>query len=93
MSAPPRSSPLRHDVLSRDPELRALIQLDVDDVNRRLSRFEQVRKFAILERELSVADGELTETLKPRRERIRERYASQIRLMYDASAVSHPKPE
>ncbi len=79
--------------LSRDPELRALIQLDVDDVNRRLSRFEQVRKFAILERELSVADGELTETLKPRRERIRERYASQIRLMYDASAVSHPKPE
>lgn len=78
--------------LSQDPELRALIQLDVDDVNRRLSRFEQVRKFTILPRELGVAEGELTETLKPRRDRIREGYASQIRLMYDASAVSHPKP-
>lgn len=79
--------------LSRDPELRALIQLDIDDVNRRLSRFEQIRKFAILERELSVADGELTETQKPRRDRIREKYASVIRVMYDASAVRHEKPE
>jgi long-chain acyl-CoA synthetase len=79
--------------LARDPELRALIQLDLDAVNRRLSRFEQVRKFAILERELSVAEGELTETLKPKRERIREKYAAEVRRLYDASAVSHPKPE
>ncbi|MCK6533737.1 MAG: long-chain fatty acid--CoA ligase [Polyangiaceae bacterium] len=78
--------------LSRDPELRALIQLDIDDVNRRLSRFEQIRRFTILPRELSVAEGELTETLKPRRDRIRERYASVIREMYDVSAVNHPKP-
>ncbi|MCC6662499.1 MAG: long-chain fatty acid--CoA ligase [Polyangiaceae bacterium] len=78
--------------LSRDPELRALIQLDIDDVNRRLSRFEQIRRFTILPRELCVAEGELTETLKPRRDRIRERYASVIREMYDVSAVNHPKP-
>jgi long-chain acyl-CoA synthetase len=78
--------------LSRDPELRAMLQLDIDDMNRRLSRFEQIRKFTVLERELSVAEGELTETLKPRRERIRERNSSAIRTMYDASAVSHAKP-
>ena len=78
--------------LSRDPELRALIQLDIDDVNRRLSRFEQIRRCTILPRELCVAEGELTETLKPRRDRIRERYASVIREMYDVSAVNHPKP-
>ncbi|MCC6898928.1 MAG: long-chain fatty acid--CoA ligase [Polyangiaceae bacterium] len=70
--------------LSQDAELRALIQLDIDDVNRRLPRFEQVRKFAILERELSVAEGELTETLKPRRDRIRERHGSVIRKLYDS---------
>jgi len=78
--------------LARDPELRALIQLDVDDMNRRLSRFEQIRKFTILDRELSVADGELTETLKPRRDQIRERHAAVIRVMYDASAPFHPPP-
>jgi long-chain acyl-CoA synthetase len=79
--------------LARDPELRALIQLDVDDVNRRLSRFEQVRKFSILEHDLSVAAGELTETDKPRRETIRERHAPLIRAMYDASAPFHSRPD
>ena len=78
--------------LARDAELRALIQLDVDDVNRRLSRFEQIRKFTVLEQELSVVSGELTETLKPRRDRIRELYASTIRVMYDTSAPYHPPP-
>ncbi len=78
--------------LAHDPELRAMIQLDIDDVNRRLSRFEQVRKFAILERELSVESGELTETQKPRREKIRERHAGAIRALYDASAPYHAPP-
>lgn len=78
--------------LARDPELRALIQLDVDDVNRRLSRFEQIRKFSILDRPFSVADGELTETAKPRRDRIRERHAQVIRELYDTSAPYHAPP-
>ncbi|MCA9599981.1 MAG: long-chain fatty acid--CoA ligase [Myxococcales bacterium] len=69
--------------LAHDPELRALIQLDVDDVNRRLSRFERIKRFAVLERELSVGAGELTETLKPRRDKIRERYAGVIGELYE----------
>ncbi len=69
--------------LARDPELRALIQLDVDDVNRRLSRFERIKRFAVLDRELSVGAGELTETLKPRRDKIRERHADLIASLYE----------
>jgi long-chain acyl-CoA synthetase len=69
--------------LARDPELLALIQLDVDDVNRRLSRFERIKRFAVLDRELSVGAGELTETLKPRRDKIRERYADVIASLYE----------
>ncbi len=78
--------------LARDPEMRALVQADIDRMNRRLSRHEQIRKFHVLDRDLSLTEGELTEAKKPRRDVIRTHFAPVIHTLYDASAPNHPPP-
>jgi long-chain acyl-CoA synthetase len=47
-----------------------------------LAQFERVKKFALLERELSVERGELTPTLKIKRRVIDERYRDVIEKLY-----------
>jgi long-chain acyl-CoA synthetase len=64
------------------PELRAAVQEIVDDVNSRLARVEWVRKFAILRNAFSIANGELTPTLKVKRNVVNELYKDQIDAMY-----------
>jgi long-subunit acyl-CoA synthetase (AMP-forming) len=51
-------------------------------VNATLSRPEQVRRFAVLEREWTPEGGELTPTLKLRRAAIAEKYAERLRALY-----------
>src|SRR5206468_5907124 len=48
-------------------DVAALIQSVVDDVNEELSRFEQIKRFAILPRDFSPEEGEVTPTLKLKR--------------------------
>lgn len=64
------------------PELRAAVQESVDDVNSRLARVEWVRKFTILRHAFSIANGELTPTLKVKRNVVNELYKNQIDAMY-----------
>jgi long-chain acyl-CoA synthetase len=68
--------------LARSPEVRSLIQGELDRVNRHYASVEQVKKFAILERELSIADGELTPTLKIKRAVVNENYAELLDSLY-----------
>jgi len=68
--------------LTRREEIRALIQREVDTVNQRLSRVEQVKKFAILDKILDQEDDELTPTLKVKRKRISESCRDIIEAMY-----------
>ena len=68
--------------LVRDPRILKLIEEEVDRCNTRLARYEQVRRFRILPRSLSVAGGELTPTLKVRRSAVQERYRPLIEAMY-----------
>jgi len=68
--------------LHRSEAIRDAIQLTVDETNIRLARVEQVKKFAILPRELSIDDGELTGTLKVKRGVVAEHFASDIEAMY-----------
>ena len=54
----------------------------MDRVNERLSRPEQVRRWALLEHELAAERGELTPTLKIRRAAVAERYRSRLDPLY-----------
>jgi long-chain acyl-CoA synthetase len=69
--------------LHESEAIRASIQETVDEVNARLARAEQVKKFTILSRELTIDDGELTGTLKVRRGVVAEHFADEIEAMYD----------
>ena len=63
--------------------LRAGVQAAVDEVNRGLAPVRQVKKFAILERALSIERGELTPTAKVKRKAVRENFAAEIDAMYE----------
>jgi long-chain acyl-CoA synthetase len=51
-------------------------------VNAGLSRFEQIKRFAILPRDFSMAEGELTPTLKLKRRVCQEHFAAEIEALY-----------
>src|ERR671936_2756782 len=58
------------------------VQEIVDDVNAGLSRFEQIKRFAVLPRDFSAAEGELTPTLKLKRRVCAEHFAAEIEALY-----------
>ncbi len=62
--------------------IRQQIQATVDEMNERFARVEQVKTFVILPRELTIEDGELTGTLKVKRNVVNEHFADQIDSMY-----------
>jgi long-chain acyl-CoA synthetase len=68
--------------LVENVELRTLIQSAVDDANRSVSRAESIRKFALLPGDLTIADGELTPTLKVRRATVEKHYSAVIDQLY-----------
>jgi long-chain acyl-CoA synthetase len=68
--------------LTRAPEVQALIQGEIDRVNGQFARVEQVKKFFLLDTQLSAEDEELTPTMKLKRKLVQAKYAPQIDAMY-----------
>ena len=64
------------------PALRAWFEERVDAVNATLAPYESVRRFALVDRSLSVEDGTLTPTLKLKRRVIHEVFAADIDRLY-----------
>ncbi len=64
------------------PEIKAELEAAVQELNKKFSNPEQVKKFTILPRDLNVDEGELTPTLKIRRKQINENWAKEIEAMY-----------
>ena len=62
--------------------IRKEIQATVDEMNEKVARVEQVKKFAILPRELTITDGELTGTLKVKRNMVNDHFSDEIESMY-----------
>ncbi|MBX3586373.1 MAG: long-chain fatty acid--CoA ligase [Ramlibacter sp.] len=68
--------------LTRAPQVQALIQAEIDRVNKKFARVEQIKKFFLLETQLSAEDEELTPTMKLKRKLVQQKYAPQIEAMY-----------
>jgi long-chain acyl-CoA synthetase len=68
--------------VAKNPEMKALIQEHLDQVNEKFARVEQVKKFAILPADLSQEGGELTPTLKVKRNVVADKYEGDIEELY-----------
>jgi long-chain acyl-CoA synthetase len=67
-----------------DKRVRDEIQKLVDGVNERFARIEQIKSFRILDRPLSQEEGELTPTLKVKRNAVYREFADLFAALYDA---------
>jgi len=70
--------------LSQLPEVHELVERIVNDTNKLFARVENIRRFAILEKELDHDDGELTATQKVRRAMIEKKFARELAIIYPA---------
>jgi long-chain acyl-CoA synthetase len=68
--------------LAREPKVRDLIGGVLADVNSRYAQVEQIKRFAILDHDLSQETGELTPTLKVKRSVIYDKYAAELDELY-----------
>ena len=68
--------------LTRAKEVQALIQREIDRVNGKFARVEQIKAFRLLETQLSAEDEELTPTMKLKRRFVEAKYAELIESMY-----------
>jgi len=64
------------------PPVVAEVQKAVTKANKQLAPFEQIRKFRVLERDFSIENGEVTPTMKVRRNRVLENHRETIRELY-----------
>ena len=62
---------------------RAMVQGYVDELNAGLNRWETIKKFTILDRDLTVESGEMTPSLKLKRKYVETQYADLLDKMYD----------
>jgi long-chain acyl-CoA synthetase len=68
-----------------------LIKKGIDEINRNLSRAEQIRTWAILKNDLSVEGGDLTPNFKLRRQNISSRFDNIIHSLYQPEFVGDPR--
>jgi long-chain acyl-CoA synthetase len=67
------------------PEVRQLLTPYFDQVNKSLAKYETVKQFAILPKDLSVDEGELTPSLKVKRKVVEKKYAAMLDKMYEGA--------
>ncbi len=69
--------------IARHEKTRELIAGYMDALNQQLNRWEQIKRFAILDRELSVEAGDLTPSMKLRRKLVIEKFSDRLTALYD----------
>ena len=69
-------------VLAKEPAVLTAVKRAVERANRELAVYEAIKKFRILDRDLSIEGGELTPTMKVRTKKVLEKYAPLIQEMY-----------
>jgi len=73
--------------IARDQKTQELIAGYIDALNVELNRWEQIKRFAILDRELSIESGDLTPSLKLRRKVVIEKFADRLSALYEQSSA------
>jgi long-chain acyl-CoA synthetase len=68
--------------LTKAAQVQALIQAEIDKTNKKFARVEQIKKFFLLDVQLTAEDEELTPTMKLKRKLVEKKYANQIEAMY-----------
>jgi long-chain acyl-CoA synthetase len=72
------------ETLARHPDVHALVQAHLDKANDKYAQVEKVKKFAILDHDLSQETGELTPTLKVKRNVVYEKYRAIFDELYES---------
>ena len=78
--------------LTADPAVRVYVQECIDQVNSRLNRWETIKDFRILDRDLSIEDGELTPSMKVKRKVVEETYRPLLDSMYPGAPDARGGP-
>jgi long-chain acyl-CoA synthetase len=65
------------------PELNALIDQDIQQANTELEDYERIKKYFILQRKLTVESGEMTPTLKVKRNEVLKHFTDEIEVLYE----------
>jgi long-chain acyl-CoA synthetase len=64
------------------PQARQMVQGYVDELNSRLNRWETVKKFVLLDHDLTVEGGEITPSLKVKRKVVEDKYRDRLDALY-----------
>jgi long-chain acyl-CoA synthetase len=73
--------------IARDERTRVMIAEYIDALNLELNRWEHIKRFTILDRELSVEAGDLTPSMKLRRKMVIEKFANRLSALYEPASV------
>jgi long-subunit acyl-CoA synthetase (AMP-forming) len=77
---------------ARKPEVKAYIEQEMQHVcNEKVARYQTIKKIQILPTTFSVDGGELTPTLKVKRNIVNEKYAAEIAAFYEGGAQQAPQ--
>jgi len=67
------------------PQTKSMIEPFIGEVNKQLAKYETVKNFAILPKDLSIDEGELTPSLKVKRKVVEKKYAGLLDKMYEGA--------
>ncbi|MGO9209045.1 MAG: AMP-dependent synthetase/ligase [Terriglobales bacterium] len=74
--------------LAAHPKVQALYQGVVAEVNQNLAQYESIKNFLVVPDEFTIADGQLTASMKMRRRAVEQRYRAQIEALYGSAERS-----
>jgi long-chain acyl-CoA synthetase len=74
---------LTYEQVTRHDKTREMVQGYIDELNTRLNKWETIKKFQILPRDLTIEDGDLTPSLKVKRKAVERKHADALNSMYD----------
>ena len=69
------------------PDTKAMMTPYIEQVNKTLQKWETIKQFAILPKDLSVEAGELTPSLKVKRKVVEKKYAAMLDKMYEGAVA------